>query len=285
MTQRTFLPGDHWLYYKIYTGVNTADTILSETVLPFAQQLQNNGLIDKWFFIRYTDPDFHLRLRFHLPDLSKLGDLQILFKEEMQAYVESDLVWKIPVDTYKRELERYGADIYDTIETIFSIDSNTVVNLLDMIEGEEGEEIRWLFGLKSLDNLLNMIFENDLAQKLSFIKNLADAFASEFNMNKYLRKQVNDKFKLHQEKIEKFIKHPEKLPDYQPVFSLLQQRDQEMQPFIQNTTISTRVRGSITHMMINRLFRSQNRLFEMLLYQFLFLFYRKELALKQNYRK
>jgi len=285
MAQRTFLLGDQWLYYKIYTGVNTADTILSETMLPLAQELQNNGVIDKWFFIRYTDPDFHIRIRFRLADMSKLGELIIQIKEYLQTYVDNDLIWKVQIDTYKRELERYGADIYDTIESVFHIDSCMVAQLLDMIEGEEGEEIRWLFGLKSLDNLLNMIFENNLEQKLSFIKNLADAFAREFNMNKYLRKQVNDKYKLHQEKIKTFITHPEQLPDYQPVFDILTKRDDKMLPIINNTQISTRVWGSVTHMMINRLFRSQNRLFEMMLYQFLFLFYRKEMSLKQNYRK
>jgi len=285
MTQRTFLLGDQWIYYKIYTGVNTADTILSDTILPVVKKWQDEGIIDKWFFIRYSDPDFHLRLRFRLKDMAELGNLQIQFKQTLQTYIKSDLIWKVQIDTYKRELERYGAGIYETIESIFMIDSDVVVNLLDMIEGEEGDEIRWLFGLKSLDNLLNMIFENNLEQKLSFIKHLADAFASEFNMNKYLRKQVNDKFKLHQEKIETFILHPEKLPDYKPVFDILQQRDQKMIPIIKNAKITTNVWGSVTHMMINRLFRSRNRLFEMLLYQFLFLFYRKEIALKQNYRK
>ncbi len=285
MTQRTFLLGDQWLYYKVYTGVNTADTLLTESILPLTQQLQKEGIIDKWFFIRYSDPDFHLRIRFHLPDLSNLGELIIRFKKAMQSYIDNDLLWKLQTDTYKRELERYGIYIYNVIETIFHIDSQTVLALLDMIEGEEGEEIRWLFGLKSIDNLLNIFFQSDVEKKLSFIKNLADAFAKEFNMNKYLRKQINNKYKLHQEKIENFINTPEKLPDYKPLFDLLQQRDQKILPILQQTEITERVLGSITHMMINRLFRSQNRLFEMLLYQFLFLYYRKQLALKNIHEK
>ncbi len=63
MIRRKFIPGSRWLYFKIYTGIKTADEVATRTLLPLLRELYEAKLIDDWFFIRYTDPDFHLRLR------------------------------------------------------------------------------------------------------------------------------------------------------------------------------------------------------------------------------
>ena len=73
--KRTYILGDEWLYYKLYCGARTSDVILTETIKPVTEYLLNQGLIDSWFFIRYGDPDFHIRIRFHLVDLAKIGDV------------------------------------------------------------------------------------------------------------------------------------------------------------------------------------------------------------------
>ena len=71
--QRTYIPGDQWLYFKIYTGFKTADLLLREVIPRIANQLLAGHIISKWFFIRYSDPELHLRLRFCLQDTSKVG--------------------------------------------------------------------------------------------------------------------------------------------------------------------------------------------------------------------
>jgi len=52
--KRTFIIGDEWLYFKVYTGYKTADTLLTDTVFPLSQYLLKEKLIDHWFFIRYA---------------------------------------------------------------------------------------------------------------------------------------------------------------------------------------------------------------------------------------
>jgi hypothetical protein len=37
--QRTFILGDRWLYYKIYTGPKTCDAVLTEIIKAVAEQL------------------------------------------------------------------------------------------------------------------------------------------------------------------------------------------------------------------------------------------------------
>jgi thiopeptide-type bacteriocin biosynthesis protein len=64
--KRDFCIGSEWLYYKLYTGVKTADLILLEKLYSVILELKEKNLIIKWFFIRYKDTDEHLRIRFLL---------------------------------------------------------------------------------------------------------------------------------------------------------------------------------------------------------------------------
>jgi hypothetical protein len=58
---RRFPPGSAWLYAKLYTGPATADQVLQEVVRPVTAAALTAGAADRWFFIRYGDPDWHLR--------------------------------------------------------------------------------------------------------------------------------------------------------------------------------------------------------------------------------
>ena len=57
--KRTFILGEEWLYYKLYTGTKTADLLLADVIGPLCKTFIANGWIDKWFFIRYHDPESH----------------------------------------------------------------------------------------------------------------------------------------------------------------------------------------------------------------------------------
>ncbi|MBK8924711.1 MAG: lantibiotic dehydratase [Crocinitomicaceae bacterium] len=64
--KRTFIPGSEWIYYKIYCGEKTAERILLELVYPLSTEICDTlKLAEKWFFIRYADPDHHIRIRFY----------------------------------------------------------------------------------------------------------------------------------------------------------------------------------------------------------------------------
>ena len=73
--ERIFIPGSRWLFFKLYTGTQSADILLTRHISPFVRRLRESGAIDDFFFIRYTDPLFHLRLRLHLPDTSRYGEV------------------------------------------------------------------------------------------------------------------------------------------------------------------------------------------------------------------
>jgi len=45
--KRTFIPGDEWLYYKLYCGKKTADYILIDVIKPITEKLLSEGLINQ----------------------------------------------------------------------------------------------------------------------------------------------------------------------------------------------------------------------------------------------
>src|SRR5262249_17411957 len=76
--ERRLFPGSSWLYLKIYCGRATADAVLRDHLAPVIAAATERRVADRWFFLRYADPDPHLRLRF-------AGDPQRLTGELLPA--------------------------------------------------------------------------------------------------------------------------------------------------------------------------------------------------------
>src|SRR5581483_441899 len=62
---RVFYPGDAWNYVKLYCTLTQQEEIIAGSLHDVIQQLREQQLIDRWFFLRYADPQPHLRLRIH----------------------------------------------------------------------------------------------------------------------------------------------------------------------------------------------------------------------------
>src|SRR5262249_45728448 len=67
-TPRTFAPGASWVFAKFYSSVSAADRVLIEVIAPQSRMFLKRRAIERWFFIRYADPDEHLRWRLRVPD-------------------------------------------------------------------------------------------------------------------------------------------------------------------------------------------------------------------------
>lgn len=228
--RRNFSIGSEWLYYKIYTGHKTADLILTEFIKPLTEELIEQGIIDKWFYIRYADPKYHLRVRFLCADEVNIGKVISILHEPLNGYMQQDLIWKIQLDTYQREVERYGPKTMELSETLFHYDSNSIVQFLDLIEGDEGEQLRWLYGLRAIDNLLDS-FDYSLEDKLGLMDNLKTAFGREFGMARPLKKQLDDKYRKERKNIDAFMVFTKEIePDYSPILTILENKKQLLEP-------------------------------------------------------
>tara|TARA_R110001592_G_scaffold107256_2_gene300378 strand:+ start:3640 stop:6870 length:3231 start_codon:yes stop_codon:yes gene_type:complete len=294
-TPRTFSLGSEWLYYKIYCGVKTADTILTAIIKPLTEQLIKEELIDSWFFIRYADPDIHLRVRFHFTDLKHIGAVIGLFQNAISEYEKNGLIWKVQTDTYKREIERYGANAMLLGEQIFYYDSKCIVDMLEMIDGDEGEEIRWLFAIRMVDALLSD-FNYSYEQKRDLLEDLKTGFALEFKVNKDLKMQVDKKFREHRKSIADILDTKnDEISDIQPLFEILNEKSNQIKPIVsqiltlhQNDELPLFLNdllASYIHMLLNRLFKNKQRLHEMVVYDLMWRTYRSEIAKQKHINK
>jgi len=282
--QRKYFVGDDWLFFKIYCGAKSADMILAEYINPLATKLINEGIIKKWFFIRYADPNQHLRVRFLLNEQSNLGLVMQQTNHALQPLMQQGLITKMMMDTYVRELERYGEQSIEQAETIFYHDSIATSKFVNLIEGDLGEKYRWQFALLSIDSFLTD-FGLNLDQKINLLGNSKKSFEREFNVDKNIRKQINAKYGSHRNEIADLLdRKPSEIFDaFEPVFEFLNERTEKSGSSIEQVkdaydTTNTQefyadLLWSYVHMICNRIFIDKPRKHELLIYDFLFKYY------------
>jgi thiopeptide-type bacteriocin biosynthesis protein len=278
---RKFISGSEWLYYKIYTGIKTADRLLTEVLYPLTERFKAKGWIDKFFFIRYSDPNLHFRIRFHFTHTKHVGSVIGELHKKLLPYLENKSITAVVNDTYNRELERYGRTSIDWVEEYFHVDSRTILHFLSLIEGAEGEECRWRFGMKMLDDLLTA-FGFDLKGKLDFVDGNTEHFGKEFGYNQSLKKQLDARYKEIEGAMRELF--AESNEEHQFFYELCRQRGDELREFAGNIaqmaalgTLQVPLEGllsSLIHMNVNRLFRSRQRFVEYSLYYHLSKYYR-----------
>ncbi|WP_316839786.1 lantibiotic dehydratase [Pedobacter gandavensis] len=291
--KRRFSLGSEWLYFKMYCGVRSADKILSEVIQPICEELEDAGMIEKWFFIRYNDPDFHLRVRFQLKDLSQLGQVIQIFNKFSDPFIENGLIWKMQNDTYDREIERYGSQTMEQVETIFSQDSAAVLKMISQMQQTENENFRWMWAIKSIDELFKA-FNVSLDHKFEIIDSLRASFAQEFNANKLLKSQLDTKYRQHRDQMDKWLENEGLLAvdlNELQAIRILFERTIVMRPVahnlsqissMENAEVSLEnLLSSLIHMIVNRVITSQPRLHEMIIYDFISRLYKSKIARKK----
>ena len=280
---RNFPPGSEWLFYKIYCGYGTADELLVELIGKLSKYFIDNGLVDSWFFIRYADPNPHIRLRYHFSDLSNIGKVMMAVTKALQPYFETGQVNRIMIDTYKREIERYGETTIELCEKLFRHDSEMVTDMLSTIEYlPEKETYRWLFSLKDIDTMLSD-FGYSLEERHTLAKSLADGFGKEFNINESTIQQFSNIYRTSKNNIFKFMHGDDEQSG--GLYSLINQRSEKTKDIVRQMLDMCPDRKrfenivhSLIHMTMNRIFVAQQRKHEVVLYGFLARYYRSEVA-------
>ena len=282
--QRNFSVGSEWIYFKFYMGVKVGDNFLSQVIKPLTEELINQKLIDKWFFIRYADPEKHLRFRVHLPDLSSIGKIFLLVKDFVHPFENEGIIWKIQVDSYQREIERYGSEVMEFTETLFCEDSIAIISMIDQTVGEEREIIRWQWCLKAIDTYLND-FGLTLIEKKELMEKMKTDFANEFHLDKALKIQLDHRFRNNRTFIEQILADKlNEIHEYSPLFQSIINKSNRIENIIEQIK-SQKSRGELTnylydiiHMTVNRTISDNQRVHELVMYDFLFRYYQAEVA-------
>ncbi|MGG9963924.1 lantibiotic dehydratase [Ferruginibacter sp. SUN106] len=287
-TQKNFTLGTEWVYYKLYCGHKTADTVLQSVIQPLVQQLTANNIIDSFFFIRYNDPHFHLRVRFHITTIENLGILLKQVQQHLEPFLQQRLIWNIQNDTYKREINRYGHQTITEAEKLFFHDSLAVLKFLDQTEGDNREQLRWQWTFRAIDEWLNA-FNYTTAQKMALLELLKTSYHTEFNSNKFLKEFLGNKYRAHKTAIEQIMNTA--IDETHPLFSLvkiLKEKTVAMRPVLMTMLEKEKTKNaspalsetmaSYIHMLVNRIVTSSPREHELVIYDLLHCFYKSRVA-------
>lgn len=284
MEKRNFYLGDDWLYYKIYVGNASANTVLIEYLRPFTKELLEKKLIKIWFYIRYQDPDPHIRFRVKMSDISSLGEIIFLFKE-LTTPINREIIRKIETCDYNRELERYGIGTIEYTEELFFYDSQLILDVIDIASDDEE---CFLFLLKILSVRIDS-FKFDLEDKIKLLNKIQLRFKNEFKIDQKFLKSLSRKYRdFH--KAMKLVLDPES-ENFHPFHNFLKGNTDSASIIIDKILKKEQVGSlgvekdeyicSIMHMNVNRMFRSKQRIYEMVAYDFLFNYYNSKLKRKE----
>jgi thiopeptide-type bacteriocin biosynthesis protein len=283
----SFSIGEEWLYYKFYCGERAGEELLKRGIAPIVEELKEKGIIDKWFFIRYYDAQgHHIRFRVLLKNSNLFTDCIRIIRQYTDPLEQTRIIWKTQTDNYLRELQRYGYEAIEKTETLFFNDSDCTLKFADMIEGDTGEKIRWMFCLLSIDHFLND-FDVKLEGKVKLFNVAKTGFGKEFNRSGRLNKQINEMFVKHESEIEYFL-DPNLMDEiYEPLLEILHERTEKNADAVKQIkelgkehrlpTYLDNIMLSYVHMICNRIFLTKHRIHEMVVYDFLYKYYSKQL--------
>jgi len=268
--KRTFFPGDTWFYMKIYCGNVFANQLLSDVLFPILEQSDTIYGCNKWFFIRYSDPEPHIRLRF------EIKEYPILLKaitDCLDPYKQQGIIWNVEISTYKRELERYLPENIETCESVFGNESIMLVHLLR----QNLDNSEYMVISISLVGFLIDTLINDVSQRIAFLSQGYRAFKNEFKINSAELAELNNKYKVISNDLLEF-----NLLTFARNNSFIEQFMKEQKNLTKHLVQKEYITPSIIHMFVLRLFHSDNRIMECIVYHHLEKCYRTKNALSKQ---
>jgi thiopeptide-type bacteriocin biosynthesis protein len=277
--RRTFAPGSEWLYAKLFAGTATIDRVLLEAVAPLVAESLAHGDADGWFFVRYSSPSWHVRVRLHGSPSALRDRVTARLARLTEPLLDNGLLTSLQLDTYQREAERYGGDEAMVVsEALFRADSDAVLSALAAFQ-EAGADARWRFCFVGMHRLL-LDLGLDLSARIALLRAVRAGFAEEHRVDGAFEKQLGDKFRAQRAALEGLL-----APGASPPVgaAALDARSQAMAPIARQlghlerkgalTTSLADLAGSYLHMHANRVLRAQHRAQELVLYDFLLRLY------------
>jgi thiopeptide-type bacteriocin biosynthesis protein len=202
---RRLPPGSSWLYCKLYTTAAAADDLLRTVVRPVVAQAEAAGTIRGWFFLRYNDPDFHVRLRFHGAPDALLGAVVPALRVAAAAAFASGRIGRLQLDTYEREVDRYGGpNGIELAEQIFHADSAAALAWIADHAVAANESARWHLALRGLDQLtddlgLSCVDKHRLAAALR------DDLQRRLRVGSAVLRAIGDRFRVERASLERLL--------------------------------------------------------------------------------
>jgi len=275
--RRNFPLGSSWLYAKIFCGHSMADSLLRDYIPAIIATLKQEKIVKKWFFIRYDDPSPHIRFRVELFDHQAYQQVISCLNDKLSDLLENEQIAALSYDTYIREIERYTPLCMEKSEELFYLESELIIQ---KIQGSSTVNERWKLAFEYIDCILeNAGFT--WAEKRDFCENMYGLYFNEFGNEKQIWIQLNEKFKVRKHWFDTLTLHSNPLT-YQTdlnrvqseIFTLIKSNEPKLGP----VQAVQPLLSSYIHMFVNRLFLSDQRMYELTIYHFMTNFYRMQIG-------
>ena len=151
------LPGcDGRFYLKLYGPPTSQDTVLVRHLPELLTQLGDQA---QWWFLRYRDPDPHLRLRLKVP-ADSFADTAAGIGTWTKRLRRAGLLARVEWDTYFPETARFGGDAaMGSAEDFFAADAAATLAQLAASATNDGADVRALTAASMLDLAVSSLGE------------------------------------------------------------------------------------------------------------------------------
>jgi thiopeptide-type bacteriocin biosynthesis protein len=196
------------------------------------------------------------------------------------------LVWRMQLDTYEREVERYGGpEAMLLAERLFHVDSEAVLELLELHASDA--DTRWRMGLLGVDALLGDL-GMDLEAKRRVMGRLREGYGREFRVDVAFERQLGEKFRKHRQELEALLVSTSWEGPLAPAREVLRRRSERSAPWVGELRAREaegklsqgveQLAESYAHMHVNRMLRTAARAQELVLYDLLHRLYESRAA-------
>jgi thiopeptide-type bacteriocin biosynthesis protein len=269
--KQEYILGSKWLYLKLYCNPAIANDLLAKKLHPLLKKFDNEGLLS-WFFIRYRDSGYHIRLRLKVKE-NVIGPVLILLKKRLEGSVHYHLIREYQADTYRREMERYGVDVIDLVEGFFHGSSELVIRYIKISKLKSFKNSYHSMALVSVAYLLNN-FLPDINIRITFLEQMVQTFYSEFSNDKSLKIELDQKYREIKKEIAGLLPHQEyyeklKLMRWSDIFEL---KTNAILNVASGFTAKRKnqLLADLIHMHLNRIFIDRQRNQELIIYYCLY---------------
>lgn len=259
--RRSFSPLDKWIYLKIYINPVASNIVLNNYLSPVLLSIDRKAC-KNWFFLRYSDPEYHIRLRLYVPLVKNRRKILSILGMNLNQGMTDGFIHSWKLDCYVREIERYGETNMMTSEQIFCCDSINSISIVanNNISLDILNQCSLALIYDTLDSL-----HFSIEEKISFCENSKVAYAKEMGISDKSNKAMNYQY----QKYRNFLESLEN-KTWSGIFSdRLKERSSCLKSILKSNGAENNKNlnvHALLHLGINRMYESNARQYELILY-------------------
>ena len=145
--------GGEWAFFRTYCNPSATHAVLRRVRASFAQfaLLAETELL--WFFVRYSEPEYHLRIRVKCSPRALWETVAVGIQDCIEALVSDKVLIRYDLASYEPEFSRYGGERGVALaERVFHLDSEFVVDMFGRSGIADGDpsDAMMMIGLDAL---------------------------------------------------------------------------------------------------------------------------------------